>query len=151
MPTSAKDRFTVDYEKFYFFTKSSKYYFEQQLEDSIWAELDKRSVEGATIGNKGKNGQYALSESGKYRSDKMRNKRSVWSINTKGLKDAHFAIFPEELVKTPILACCPENGIVLDIFFGSGTSGKVSKDLNRNYIGIELNPEYIKIAEKRLQ
>jgi site-specific DNA-methyltransferase (adenine-specific) len=150
MPVSTKDRFTVDFEKFYFFTNNGKYYFEQQLEESVWAKLDSRAETGATLGEKGSKKQYALNESGKYRKDKKRNKRSVWSINTKGLREAHFAIFPEELIETPIKACCPENGLVMDIFFGSGTTGVVAKKLNRNYLGIELNTEYIKIAEKRL-
>jgi len=80
----------------------------------------------------------------------LRNKRSVWSINTQPLKNTHFATFPEELIEIPIKAGCPENGIVLDLFIGSGTTAVVAKRLNRNYIGIELNPEYIKIAENRI-
>jgi DNA modification methylase len=81
----------------------------------------------------------------------MRNMRCVWSINTKPLKEAHFAIYPEQLIETPIMACCPEDGLVMDIFFGSGTTGLVAKKLNRNYLGIELNPAYIQIAEKRIE
>lgn len=81
---------------------------------------------------------------------KGRIKRAVWSINTKGFKGAHFAPFPEELIRIPIEATCPDNGVVLDIFMGSGTTGAVAKKLNRNFIGIELNPEYIKIAEERI-
>lgn len=84
-------------------------------------------------------------------SDKGRIKRAVWSINTKPFKGGHFAPYPELLVETPIKATCPENGIVLDIFMGSGTTGVVAKSLNRNYIGIELNEEYIKIAEERIR
>lgn len=79
-----------------------------------------------------------------------RIKRAVWSINTKGFKGAHFAPFPEELIKTPIDAACPDGGIVLDIFMGSGTTGVVANKLNKNFIGIELNPEYIQIAKKRI-
>lgn len=82
-------------------------------------------------------------------SDKA-NKRSVWTVNTKPFKDAHFATFPQELILDCIKAGCPEGGIVLDPFFGSGTTGIVAKKLNRHYIGIELNPKYIAIAEKRL-
>lgn len=78
------------------------------------------------------------------------NKKSVWVVSTKPFKDAHFATFPQELIVDCIKAGCPENGIVLDPFFGSGTTGVVAKKLNRNYIGIELNPKYVKIAEKRL-
>lgn len=83
--------------------------------------------------------------------DGMANKKSVWTINTKPNKDAHFAIFPPELIIDPIKAGCPEGGIVLDPFMGSGTTAIVAKKLNRNYIGIELNPDYIKIADKRLR
>jgi len=80
-----------------------------------------------------------------------RNKRCVWKITTKPFKEAHFAVYPPELCETPIKAGCPQGGIVLDPFFGAGTTGVVAKKLGRDYIGIELNPEYIKIAEKRLQ
>lgn len=82
--------------------------------------------------------------------DKGRIKRAVWEINTKPLRECHFAPFPTELIETPIKACCPDDGIVLDIFMGSGTTGVVAKKQNKNYIGIELNEEYIKIAEKRI-
>jgi DNA modification methylase len=80
-----------------------------------------------------------------------RNKRSVWTVTKKGIKEAHFATFPPDLVEPCILAGCHEGGIVLDMFMGSGTTGLVAKRLNRNYIGIELNPEYINIAKKRIE
>ena len=80
----------------------------------------------------------------------MRNKRSVWTVSTKPLKEAHFASYPPELITPCILAGCPEQGIVLDPFMGSGTTAIVAKRNNRNYIGFELNSEYIKIAEKRI-
>ena len=79
-----------------------------------------------------------------------RNMRAVWSINTASLKEAHFATFSEALIEPMVLAGCPKGGIVLDPFFGAGTTGVVAKKLGRNYLGIELNPEYIKIAEKRI-
>ena len=82
---------------------------------------------------------------------KGRIKRAVWSINTKPFKGCHYAPFPEELVKTPILACTQEGGIVLDPFAGSGTSCVVAKALNRNYIGIDLNESYVDIAQKRIE
>ena len=81
----------------------------------------------------------------------VRNKRDVWSVNVKPCSEAHFATYPFELIKPCILAGCPENGIVLDPFMGSGTTAIVARSLNRNYIGVELNPEYIKIAQKRLE
>lgn len=79
-----------------------------------------------------------------------RNKRDVWSISPKPIKEAHFATFPEELVENCIKAGCPKGGVVLDPFFGSGTTGIVATAHNREYIGIELNPKYIEIAEGRL-
>ena len=82
--------------------------------------------------------------------ERGRVKRAVWSINTKPFKGCHYAPYPEELIKTPILACCPTNGIVLDPFIGSGTTGKVAKELGRNFIGFELSKEYCNIAESRI-
>ena len=82
--------------------------------------------------------------------DKGRVKRAVWSINTKPFKGCHYAPYPEELVKTPILACCPQNGVVLDPFMGSGTTGLVAVKNKRNYIGFECNPQYCDIANKRI-
>ena len=77
------------------------------------------------------------------------NKRSVWKINTKPYKEAHFAVFPEELPTLCIKAGSKKGDIVLDPFFGSGTTGYVAQRLYRKWLGIELNKDYIKIAEKR--
>lgn len=79
-----------------------------------------------------------------------RNKRSVWTVKTRGFRDGHFAVFPEKLIEPMILAGCPEGGIVLDPFMGSGTTAIVAKKHNRNWIGIELNCEYVEIARKRI-
>jgi DNA modification methylase len=79
-----------------------------------------------------------------------RNKRSVWNVNTKPFKGAHFATFPEELIVPCILAGCPKNGIVCDPFMGACTTAVVSKKLNRHFIGFELNQKYIDIGEKRM-
>jgi len=81
----------------------------------------------------------------------MANKKTVWNIPTVGLKEAHFATFPPKLIEPCILAGAPEGGTVLDPFFGAGTTGLVADRLNRNCIGIELNPGYINIAEKRIK
>lgn len=78
-----------------------------------------------------------------------KNPGDVWEFATGKLQDSHFAIFPEELPKRAIISCCPENGIVLDPFVGSGTTLKVAKELNRKSIGIEIQKEYLKIIEKR--
>lgn len=74
----------------------------------------------------------------------------MWSINPKAIKEAHFATYPQELIAPCILAGCPKDGIVLDPFMGSGTTGLAALKLGRRYIGIELNENYIDIANKRL-
>lgn len=79
-----------------------------------------------------------------------RNKRSVWNIATHSFKEAHFATFPPELAETCIKAGCPVDGTVLDPFFGAGTTGLVADRLRRNCIGIEINPDYVEIAKKRI-
>ncbi|MDR1459716.1 MAG: site-specific DNA-methyltransferase [Bacteroidales bacterium] len=79
-----------------------------------------------------------------------RNKRDVWSVCTKAEKESHFAVFPDTLIVDCIKAGCPENGIVLDPFMGSGTTAIVARKLNRNYIGFELNPEYVKISNRKI-
>ena len=80
----------------------------------------------------------------------IRNKRSVWTVNTKPYADAHFATFPEKLIEDCIKAGCPKDGIVLDPFMGAGTTAVVARKLGRNFTGFELNPKYLKIAENRL-
>jgi len=79
-----------------------------------------------------------------------RNKRSVWSVPTKGYTGAHFAVFPPALIEPCILAGCPEGGMVLDPFFGTGTTGAVALQHGRRYIGIELNPDSIVLANERI-
>ena len=79
-----------------------------------------------------------------------RNKRSVWNINTAPFSEAHFATFPPALIEPCILAGSREGDFVLDPFFGSGTVGAVAQELDRKFIGVELNPDYIEIAKKRL-
>lgn len=154
MPQSATDRFTVDFEKIFFFVKQSTgYYFEQQLEPytepmNRWAG-DNLEANGKSDWDNG-TGQST------YRNRNMRpnpdgkNMRTVWSINTKPFPDAHFAIFPETLVERMIKSGCPENGLVLDPFMGAGTTAVTARKLNRNYIGYDLNPDYVKMANDRL-
>jgi site-specific DNA-methyltransferase (adenine-specific) len=154
MPQSVKDRFSVDFEKLFFFTKSKLYYFDQQLEPlSEATATDPRTTRAAWVekrpdrkftGSASKGGGMLKPNEG------GRNKRTVWSISTKPCTEAHFAVYPEELIETPILAGCPIKGTVLDPFFGSGTTGAVALRLDRKYVGIELNPEYVELAEKRL-
>lgn len=158
VPEAVNDRFTNDFEKIYFFTKNEKYYFEKQYEPysekTLTAFKDgimptgKKKMLGA---GESKTGMREINKPWKALYDQNgRNMRTVWNIATKGIKEAHFATFPEELVRRCILAGCPENGIVLDPFLGSGTSLKVAKKFNRNGIGIELNPDYINMSINRI-
>ncbi len=148
MPESCKDRFTNDYEMLYFFTKNQNYYFEQQLEPY-------KSKENHNPRNKNAekyNGTNLFSDGGRdYYSQGGKNVRTVWNINTVPSKIPHFAVFPQQLIERPISAGCPKNGLVLDPFVGSGTTARVAKRLGRNYVGIELNPQYLEYARKSLQ
>ena len=152
MPSSAKDRFTVDFEKVFFFVKQpTDYYFEQQLEKAVWAESDSRAIDGKSKGvGKTEENKYAMNGCGGYTEGGMKNMRTVWSINTEPSTEDHFATYPQRLVERMLKAGCPEGGIILDPFMGAGTSAVVAKKLGRNYIGFEINPDYIKIAESRL-
>ncbi len=153
-PSSVKDRFTVDFEKLFFFVKNKKYYFDQQKEPvkNISIQRAKYGWHGTKLPHgdsyAGLKGTEAMGD--RYCDPRGRNKRAVWDIPTKGYKGAHFAVFPEGLIETPIKAGCPLGGVVLDPFMGSGTTAVVAKRLGRNYIGIELNEDYIDIAEKRI-
>lgn len=161
MPESVKDRFTEDFEYLFFFTKNKKYYFEQQFEPHLTKENRPDGIiRQRTYNYKGKYGSFnqiqkwqknEKSIHGEQAYGKLgRNKRSVWTIPTKAFNDAHFAVYPEELCRIPILAGCPKGGIVLDPFIGSGTTAVVARKYGRKFIGIELNEQYVKIANKRL-
>lgn len=154
MPSSAKDRFTVDFEYVFFFVKNKKYYFETQYEAyakpmNRWGG-DKLKANGKSSWDKG-TGQASYRKRNMRPNPQGRYKRTVWRINTKPFPEAHFAVFPEELIETPIKAGCPQNGIVLDPFIGSGTTALVALKNNRRFFGIELNPKYIEIAVKRIK
>lgn len=86
----------------------------------------------------------------RYQGIGMRNKRDVWNIGTSTFPEAHFAKFPEEIPAICIKAGCPIDGVVLDPFMGAGTTALVARKLNRNFIGFELNPEYVEIAQRRM-
>ena len=75
---------------------------------------------------------------------------TVWDISTSGYKGSHFAVYPPELIKVPILATCPPEGVVLDPFVGSGTTCVVAKNFNRKYVGIDISEEYVKLARDRI-
>ena len=176
MPSSVKDRFTVDFEYLFFFSKKKKYYFETQYKPLRTSSIERlnqniENQKGSQRGIGGLSGKRNIKavatkispntsrpNSPHYRKDYShdyqtlgKNERTVWSISSKPFSEAHFAVYPEELCETPIKAGCPEGGIVLDHFFGSGTTGLVALKQNKKFIGIELNEEYIEIAKKRLK
>lgn len=155
MPASVKDRFTVDFEPVFFFTKSKTYHFEPQYEPLSQVSIDRvkygwkskkanASAKGNTVG-------IDVEEMGtRFANPRGRNKRTVWKIPTSGSRFAHVAMFPPALIEPMILAGCPLGGVLLDPFMGSGTTLAVAAKLGREGIGIELNPEYIEIAKRRL-
>ncbi len=165
MPSSVKDRFTVDFEYLFFFVKNKKYWFETQREKRKY-DFDK-SISYDQKGNPFYGGSKITKEdrnkirgrgvtegfkfNKSYNNPEGRIKRTVWKITTQSFPEAHFAVYPEELCEIPIKAGCPEGGIVLDPFFGSGTTGLIALKQNKQFIGIEINPQYIKIAERRLK
>ena len=150
MPESVRDRCTKSHEYLFLLTKSSKYYFDNEAikEPSTGRSSgNKVPQKGANIkGMEIRNGLFAA-QSKIY---EMRNKRDVWLISSKPFKGAHFAVMPEALVEPCILAGSQAGDLVLDPFAGSGTVGVVAKKHNRDFIGIELNPDYAKIAENRI-
>lgn len=154
IPEPVRDRPTKGHEYIFLLTKESDYYYDHESikENAVsdhasgngFKREARRSYNNKDGTPRGNNKQWD-NIGGK------RNKRSVWNVSVKPFKEAHFAVFPEDLVTPCVLAGCPEKGIVLDPFLGSGTTLVVAKKNNRSGIGIELNPEYIKIAEKRLK
>jgi len=160
MPESVTDRCTKSHEYILLLSKQANYYFDNKAikEEATSGDLGQpRGSLGTNRSNGSRRKRIGVKQEGIYRpGDRtyietgFRNKRDVWIVNTKPFNGAHFAVFPEKLILPCILSGCPENGIVLDPFMGSGTTALVAIKNQRKYIGCELNPEYIKIAEKRI-
>ena len=164
MPESVTDRPTKAHEYIFLMSKRERYYYDADAikEDCLSGPSDiKKMLESLPrIGGKHKTLTDPLSKAssltniGQKRAvgdPSGRNKRSVWTVATQPFKEAHFATFPPKLIEPCILAGCPDGGIVLDPFMGAGTTAVVCANLGRNYIGIELNPEYIHIANERIK
>lgn len=149
MPESVTDRCTKAHEYLFLLTKSAKYYFNAEAikEPTI------KGAAGSTF-NSGKTAEHQLGRSSaKERASddaETRNRRSVWTVATYPFPEAHFATFPPKLIEPCVLAGCPVDGLVLDPFAGSGTTGVVALRHGRNFIGIELNPDYIAMANNRI-
>lgn len=121
MPESVKDRPTRSHEYLFMFSKSERYYYDYEA-----------------IREPGLNGR-------------LRNKRSVWEVNTQPFAGAHFATFPPKLIEPCIRASSRPGEFVLDPFFGSGTVGLVCQELERQFVGVELHPDYVSLAAQRLR
>lgn len=155
MPESVRDRCTKSHEYVFLLTKSPKYYYDHVAIKEPVSDVSLKRAQSGWKSNRpsakaGPNGVDVEQMGTRFVNPDGRNKRDVWFIPTASFKGAHFAVMPERLVEPCILAGCPENGVVLDPFFGSGTVGVVANKHNRKYIGVELNPEYVEIAKKRL-
>jgi len=162
MPESVTDRCTKSHEYIFLLSKSPNYYFDNEsIKESVTESSKKRAQYGwngrqstGTIETaRNGSGFQKLRETGASMSEmygEKRNKRSVWTVATKPYKEAHFAVFPDTLITPCILAGSKEGDIVLDPFMGSGTTAEVALRLGRQYLGFEINPEYVELAEKRL-
>lgn len=152
MPESVTDRCTKSHEYIFLFSKSPKYYFDHEAIQEDCKEESKARYEAPFFVGKQQE-QFrpdgATNTAGMKEYTGKRNKRDVWNVSVAPIKEAHFATFPKKLIEPCILAGCPVGGTVLDPFFGSGTTGVVATELNRDYIGIELNPKYVEIINKR--
>ena len=154
MPESVTDRCTKAHEYIFLLSKSKHYYFDS---NAIKQPYKENTKPGSQFGGKKGNSEFGMksrmqkSEQGYFEMKDGANMRSVWTIPVRPFRGAHFATFPEKLPELCIKAGSKEGDIVLDPFFGSGTTGWVAQRLGRNWLGIELNPDYIKIAEERFQ
>lgn len=149
MPTPVTDRFTVDFEPVFLFSKSQKYNFEPQYEPLAESSIE-RAQYGFTSGKANGTGIDIEQMGERFVNPRGRNKRTTWTIPTSNSEFSHVAMFPKALIEPMVMAGCPVGGVVLDPFFGSGTTGAVAQSLGREYIGIELNPEYVELSKNRI-
>jgi site-specific DNA-methyltransferase (adenine-specific) len=163
MPHSVKNRPTIDHEYLFLLAKTDDYFYDADAirEPHVTFTAKSRMRGGRNHFGK-RNG---TPEQGKNTGDSNlhdgrwdqafhpagRNKRTVWSVPLGKNRDAHFAVFPEKLIEPCILAGCPPGGVVLDPFLGTGTVAAVAGRLGRAYLGIEINPKYVALADGRMK
>ena len=157
LPESVKDRPTKCYEHIFLLSKSRKYYYDYKaIQEPLKQVSKERYKRGCSAESK-----YAregiqkningVREDSSHFDQEYKRKRDVWEVSTNTFKmDEHFAMYPEKLIEPCVLAGSEKGGIVLDPFFGSGTTGVVAKKHGREYIGIDINPKYCALAEKRI-
>lgn len=161
MPESVKDRCTKSHEYIFLLSKNRSYHYDHEaIKQEACPGVKSRVGKKESVGYKhfndasqlnGDNPMFRKNTNREYEYSDKANKRSVWTVPTAACKDAHFAVFPPELIVDCIKAGCPEGGTVLDPFMGSGTTAVVSRKLNRNYVGFEVNPGYVSLAERRIE
>ena len=148
MPESVKDRCTKSHEYIFLLSKSQKYFYDNEaIKEPVKQDWGTRDRTNGKYHNPGTGLQ---PHTGLTKSYTKKNKRSVWSVNKKPYKGAHFATYPPELIRPCILAGSERGDIILDPFLGSGTTAMVAKDLGRSYIGCELNEDYASLQSARI-
>ena len=163
MPSSVKSRPTTDHEYVFFLTASADYYYDQDsIREPHVTFSEKSRMKGGrshffkrgSTPEQGKNGGNTNLHDARWDQafhPKGRNKRTVWTIPLSKVREAHFAVFPESLVETCVLAGSPKGGVVLDPFMGSGTTAIVAERNEREYVGIDCNSGYCSMARKRIK
>jgi DNA modification methylase len=163
LPESCRDRPTRSYEHIFLLSRSPQYYYDQAAVAEPVAASTRARIKRAISDNH----KYTAAAPGqtaqtiyKPRQNRTgvevkladtRNLRDIWSVSTKNYRNAHFATYPVELITPCVLAGCPPGGVILDPFFGSGATGEAALKLGRRYIGIDLNPDYCRLAGERLK
>ena len=157
LPENVKDRPAKSYEHIFLLSKSPKYYYDYKaIQEPIKAVTAARYTRGRSgkakySGAQASQGIDRKQDAVTDGSRQFKRKRDVWEVSTNTFRmNEHFAMYPEKLIEPCILAGSEKGDIVLDPFFGSGTTGAVAKRLGREYIGIELNPKYCEKAAERI-
>jgi DNA modification methylase len=148
MPESVTDRCTKAHEYIFLLSKAERYYYDA---NAVKEPSRKPSGVSTLVSSERKVGTLRNDGGRIHVSDGTRNRRSVWTVSTRPFKEAHFATYPPKLIEPCILAGSREGDTVLDPFNGAGTTGLVSYQHGREYIGIELNPDYAEIAKRRIE
>ena len=158
LPESVRDRPAKAHEYLFLLTKSAKYHYDAAavavpLKSSTIERMKRPERNTGKYASTGKDDPHIAAMNVCRRrsfSATHANKRTVWSVGNSGSKANHFAAYPEKLIEPCLLASCPPGGTALDPFAGTGTTGAVAKRLGRSFVGIELNPEYFDILQRRL-
>ena len=149
MPESVTDRCTKSHEYIFLLSKSKNYYFNNEAikEPTVTKDNSNRDRDSSRLNN-----TPGRSKSGGLKTNnyEKRNKRSVWTVNTKPYKGAHFATFPVSLIEPCILSGSKVGDIILDPFMGSGTTAEVALKHERYYLGCELNEDYSELQKERI-